>query len=728
MSPAVASCLCLADLHLSLSASLWLYALIATVAVGLSVLIYRYTLPPVGSLRRTVLWVLRATALVMIVLMLFEPVLRYVIHQRKRPVVAVMVDESASMSVQDGQQSRADAVRRFLSSDALAQVGRRAQVRTFAFADTVTEVPADSLARLSPSGVGTDPAAAWDRVQKQLAAENLAAIVVVSDGAYNLGENPARVASHSPVPIFALGVGDTAGHADAAVTEVLTNDVVYAGSKVPLDVRVRGVGLAGRSGGLRLIGTGGIELGRETIRFDDDDSEAAAHFTFEAKEPGDLRLTVVLDSIPGEFMTTNNRRSVVVHVLEKRLQVFLFGGAPSADYTVFRQSLESDTAIEVTALVEARNGGFLSGAAEPSPEDMANARLIVLLDFPTRSTSPSLLERIARVTVERRIPVLFMAGPRLAPGRLSSLGEVVRVSSPRQALSEESMVTRAGAAHPALTGRTPLSVEWTDLPPVYGDVGNFTVQTGGQVVMKLSREELGVTEDEPGLVLWEMGARRGAAVLCWGTARWKLQLADRAGGAAFYDDLWSRIRSWLVAPVEDQRVKIRTTQKLYSGAQRVRFVGQVYGADLSPRDDAVVELRVMCGSRSELVPMAGRGNGRYEGELDPWMEGEYRYVGSAVAGGDTLGTDRGLFVVEAFNIELVDTRARFDILRQMAQASKGGFAPVASADTLLARLPLEPRVVTVRREIPLWTRMLMVWLIIGLLAAEWMIRKRSGML
>jgi hypothetical protein len=87
-----------------------------------------------------------------------------------------------------------------------------------------------------------------------------------------------------------------------------------------------------------------------------------------------------------------------------------------------------------------------------------------------------------------------------------------------------------------------------------------------------------------------------------------------------------------------------------------------------------------------------------------------------------------MFAVEPFNVELLDSRARFDLLRQVAQVSGGGFAPAAHADTLLSKLKFEPRVVVTRHEVSLWRKGLLIWVIIALLAVEWILRKRSGML
>ena len=718
----------ISDFRLALAHNPWLYVLAALLAAAFAFAVYRYTLPPVSRLRRSVLWILRGLALVLLIFLLFEPLVTYFRGRARPPVVALLVDRSASMAVSSRAEDRARVLRSILTNPALSGLSHRAQVRAFAFADSLAELPFDSLRTLPLSGVGSDVAGAWTRAQKLLSTENLAAVVLISDGAYNLGENPVRAAAASPVPIYAVGVGDTAGEADAAIAQITTNELTYGGSRVPVDIRVQARGLAGKSTVLRLLRANGSEIARQNVSFQGEESETAVTLSFEATEAGDVRLVAALDSVPGESMLQNNRRSVIVRVLERKASVYLIAGGPSADLAILRQTLEADTTVEVVALVEAAGGGFLYGEATPSAADLEKASLFVLCDFPTARSSLGLIETVARASLEKRIPVLFQAGPHVSVSRLSELKSVLPLESPRQVLSEDVVLTRAAAGHPALTSATSLPAEWADLPPVYGGVGNFTVGGGGQVVVKLSRETLGIVEDEPGLVLWELGGRRAAALLCWGTARWKLQLAGNQTASAFYDQLMARLRGWLVAPAEEQRVKIRTSKRMYSSAEVVRFSAQVYGADLAPRDDATLDVRVTSGSRTESVAMRSRGNGRFEGELMPWAAGEYRFAGSAQVNSDTLGGDHGLFAVEPFNVELLDPRARFDVLRQVAHVSGGGFAPAAHADTLLSRLKFEPRVVVTRHEVSLWRQALLIWIIIALLALEWTVRKRSGML
>ncbi|MDD5088990.1 MAG: hypothetical protein PHI18_09380, partial [bacterium] len=600
--------LLLADARLTLTASAWWFVGAALLVLVLSWAVYRYTLPPVSRSRRSLLWILRGVALAILILLLFEPVLRLLATHRKNPVIALLIDESASLSVRPSAENRSGRVTAFLQSPALQELRRHADLRCFAFADSLHSVNPDSLTTLAFTGVGSNLAGAWTRAAEELSTERVAAFVVVSDGAYNLGPNPVREAARATVPIYALGVGDTAAAADAVISEMFANEIAYVGSTVPVDVRVRGIGLAERQTVVRLVGRNGEELGRETIRFDDADSERRVAFTFVVQSSGDLRVTAVLDSVAGESLLDNNRRSMVIRVLEKKSSVFLFAGAASPDLTQLRQVFERDTTLDVRSWIEDQSGDFLFDAAMPSPEQLADVRLLIWSDFPTRATPPERLERLARVVRETRVPLLFLAGPNLAASRLAELREWLPIEALRVSPVEERVVLRSADGHPLFAGEGVLPANWGDLPPVFGGVGNFKADASAQIPVKMSRENLGLTEDEPALVVWEIASRRGAALLCWGTSRWRLQMAASPAGASFYETLMQRLRAWLIAPVEEKPVRIRPVKRLFSGGETIRFAAEVYGGDLRPRDDAVVEVRVRSGSRTENLALTGRGN------------------------------------------------------------------------------------------------------------------------
>src|SRR5712672_1361063 len=107
-----------ADLSISLGGSSILYLALALLAALAAFVFYRYTLPPLPSRLRALLSLLRGVVLALLLLILFEPILRFIDHHVQQPVVAALIDASQSMTIRDaggerGQRAR-DALKRQL--------------------------------------------------------------------------------------------------------------------------------------------------------------------------------------------------------------------------------------------------------------------------------------------------------------------------------------------------------------------------------------------------------------------------------------------------------------------------------------------------------------------------------------------------------------------------------------------------------------------------------------
>ncbi|MBK6767226.1 MAG: hypothetical protein IPG71_13315 [bacterium] len=709
---------------LTFAAPLLVIVGVALILVGLAFVVYRQTLPPVSTLRRRLLAVLRAVSLVTILFLLFEPVLSWLDRSDERAKLLLLVDRSASMSLADQGTVRDSLVRQFLSRAEFKQLTESDQLRPFSFGDTAYSGSLDSVINMAPTMVGSDPAGAWQAALAARSSEDVGAIVVVTDGAHNAGPTPDRVAATSRILIFTVGVGDTSLRRDALIADLFTNDIAYQGSEVPVKVSP-GIGIAGQTSRLRISDSQGRTLVDELVEFRGTLFEKTIDAKFLADNSGDFRITAALDSITEGITQDNNRRSRIIRVLNSKFQVVLLAGSPAADVTFLRQALSRDTTLEVTALVETR-AGIVSGGRN-SAEAIERAELFVFVNYPSSSSNAALWQSVAERIEQVGVPLLYQHGPNVSLTMLNRIADRLPVAFEPQP-SPTRVPLRDARSHPALSSREQLPAPSADLPPTMGAVGKVTAKTSGVIVSNYVPEDnawasrrssgrIGGHESPP--------HRRADRIR---TFRWELGLAKSANGADFYVDLIGRLSSWLLAPADEKRVKITTDRKVYSEGESVHFQGQVYGADLAPADDATVLVEISIADRRERISLVSRGNGLYDGDFTPWSSGDYSFAGFAVVRGDTLGKDNGSLVVEAFNLEWIDSRARFDLLQAVSANSGGKFVSVDRPDSLFANLNLQTKNVESAREIPLWNRPLILWFLIGFLAIEWLLRKRSGML
>lgn len=701
-----------------------LFLLFALLAIVLAVVVYRRTLPPVSSWRRYLLAAIRALALTMILFLIFEPVLKWLDRHEERAKILLLVDRSASMQIEDNGVVRDSSISKFLRSPQLAELANDNELRSFVFGDSATQTSFDSLAAWPPNIVGTNPANAWQVARSAAATEDIGAIVLVTDGAQNAGPNPEREAAQSSVPIYTVGVGDSTLRRDALVADLLTNDIAYKGTQVPVRVRVQTQGLSGQTTRLRVVDSKSRSLIDEQISLNGSVFEKTFEANFEADTEGDLRITAMLDSVSGEVAQDNNRRSKVVRVLDSKYNVVIVAGAASPDVTFVRQALDLDTTVSVSIYVETSSG--FSGGKKFSEDEIRDAEMFVLMNYPTKASNRALWDALSTRMVEGA-PLLYLHGPSVSLATLEKISARLPFEFQPQTAFDR-VVVRDGGSHSALTARGPLPAQWSDLPPTLGATGRVSLKPSAVQVATFAMELTPEIPGGPAVAFLELNRRRTVAFSVFELFRWRLGLAKNPQASSFEPELLSRLSAWLLAPTEEKQVKITTDKKVYSTGEIVRVQGQVYGADLLPINDATLLVDVKSGEKSELLSLQGKGNGLYEAQLSAWGSGDYTYSGFAMVRDDTLGRDNGSFVVEAFNLEWLDARARWDVLQAISRNSGGLFVSAERPDSLFQKLSLPSKVVENTREIPLWNRPLLLWILIGLLAVEWLLRKRSGML
>jgi len=93
-----------------------------------------------------------------------------------------------------------------------------------------------------------------------------------------------------------------------------------------------------------------------------------------------------------------------------------------------------------------------------------------------------------------------------------------------------------------------------------------------------------------------------------------------------------------------------------------------------------------------------------------------------------VGRDTTRFTVETYSIEFANTSQDVAFLRELAQRSGGRYAVAANIAALAADLPRASQPVLLRSEIEIWNTKTLFFLFVLLLATEWFLRKRRGLL
>ena len=709
--------------------------LVLAVVLGFSFsfLVYRYTVPPVSRSKRYLLAILRGSAMSLIIFAIAEPLFRLMHVSTAKPVIAVLVDNSMSMTLTDESGNREKVLRSIIAEPALRTESSNAQFELYSFSSSLHKVEKDSL-RLT--GATTDIAAALRSLKSSVLPE-LQAVLLLSDGDYNSGENPLYEGEKIGVPVFTVGIGDSLDQKDIVIQRLSTNSIAYVQSKIPLDATVKVSGFESQKLTVRLLEEG-KEIDQQYIDLPPSSSgrtsEYPVHFLFTPTESGVRKYTVSVPPQEGEVTAKNNAKSVLVKVLKNKMRVAVVAGAPSADVAAMMQALRADPNIEASLAVEQPNGLF-SNRQLSDLASLAPAECLVLVDIPTEKTSGTTLQAISNLVSGRDLPILFVAGRTLNFQKLNQLIPILPFQTASDKIDEQLVfpnIPPEQAYHILVHAGNGGLFDWSTLPPIYASLGSFLAKP--EAVTLATTKVQGLAINNPLIVSRTAAGKKSFAVLGYGVSRWRLLAGASRETENFFDPWISNVVRWLTTRDESQHVCVDPVKEIFSQGEPIEFFGQAYDDSYRPVDDAELRLQISSSSSKQLYEtiLHPIENGRYEGQIEALPEGDYSFAAVGRSGETVLGKSDGRFSVGEQSIEFLDTKMNKPLLQQIASVSGGEYADSKQFDVLLRKIEakpfMRPEKVATTSEVELWNLPSLLSVIVALLGIEWFIRKRSGML
>ncbi len=331
--------------------------------------------------------------------------------------VAVLVDASQSMAVEDEQAgddaklSRSEAVLRMLRDKPFieklreqhdvtvavfgADLRRVAQwKRHKAATGGRGEAPNDAATPNLKRGANADPDAERDHRSrlyeglKPLGAETrlgdalsavlgdhssgpLAGVFTFSDGGQNLGVEPlsiAEAAAEAKVPFVNVGVGSTDPRRNVRIREFIAPSRAFPKDKVVVRALVQGEGYAGRDFDVELYAREGagdaaeVRIGQGRVTLESDGETAPLEFSIEPAVVGRLELEARIVAPDDDQYENDNRRTAEIDVVDSSAKVLLIASGATRDYRFLRDQLRRDEHATVDVLLQLSPPGISQDA------------------------------------------------------------------------------------------------------------------------------------------------------------------------------------------------------------------------------------------------------------------------------------------------------------------------------------------------------------------------------
>ena len=728
---------------LSISGFWWVLVVLAAVAVAFTVFSYTNTIPPISKSKKIFLITLRSTAIIILLFAIFEPIWTSINAFVVKPKIAVLFDNSISMGIDDAAGNRKQRYKELVDKIDFSAFGK--DILYYQFSDDAKQIDINNtnlfnFDSLKLDGNMTDISKAIRTVNNIAEATNTRAILLITDGAFNAGNNPIFDAENFAKPIYTVGFGDTTEPKDIAITSLLLNEIAYIENPIPITVNFNSVGYNGDEVTVSLLDNG-QKFAEQIFKVNSERTNYTAIFEYNPKSEGIRKITANISTLPNEITDKNNTHSEYVKVLKNSRTVAIFAGYPSPDFAFIKRVLQEEKGVEILEFVQKQGSEFYK---TPTQQQISKADVIVFCAFPINSTPTNILTMIGN-ELNHNKSFLFIAGLTTDYNKLKTIDEYLPfqlVNSRQQEFLVSPLVNVEALANPLLriTGTDEDISLWNRLPPIFRTETFVKVKPESEVVatMKVNNVEL----KDPLIMTRDFQGKKSVAIMGYGLFRWKMlgyassTVNMPSNTVAEIPDLFETLINntyrWLSVNERSKQVNIRTTKKHYNQGEKIEFIGELYDASFVPIEGGNIKITVGAGENKREIIMNSIGNGRYYGSVEGLAQGDYSFSAVANIGARNLGSDDGRFSIGELAIEYQNLKQNVALLKSISERTLGRYFTVDEISEIANEVrksnSFTEKPVTLQSEFHLWNWLGFLVIAILLFAFEWVIRKRTGLL
>jgi len=699
--------------------------------------------PVLSRGRLGVIWLLEVLTAVVILTVLWQPALVVTELQPRQNIVAVLVDDSASMGRLEEGSTREEQAVHALQSGVLQQLQRNFQTRLYRFDAGLTRISQPT--ELGPaSAAATHIGASLEELLAQSEGLPLGAVLLLSDGGDNSGgvdRSAVEALRNHRIPVYTVGFGAEQPSRDVEIEDVVVPARALAGSRLSATVKFQQHGYAGARSTLT-VRDGAKVLSTRDIALAPDDRVQSESLLFNVGPAGAKTLSFAVEPVAGETNRANNILTRLVNAEQEPRRILYFEGEPRWEYKFIRRAAEDDRMIQLVSMLRTtENKIYRQGVGNPQEladgfptraQDLFDYQALIIGSVDAGYFTP-VQQQLIRDFVDRRGGGLLLLGGRqsLADGVWG--GSEVAPALPVILPDSKETFHR----DPATVSLTPAGVDsvitrlvddsvtnverWKKLPYLmdYQDPGK--PKPGATVLAQMRGGE----REMPLLVTENYGRGRTAVLATGGTWRWQMSLPL---GDKSHDLFWQQLLRWLVSGTRG-RVIASVPKVTLLDDGRTEITADVRDKDYHPAADARVTARMIgpggLAAALELSP-APNAPGRFQVAWSAPKPGLYVAELTARRGAEEIGSDVVTFQRQDGVAENFHTEQNRALLETLATSTGGRYLRPSQLASIAGEIPYSQAGITMQQIKELWNMPIAFLLILSLRAGEWVLRRTWG--
>lgn len=643
-----------------------------------------------------------------IAILLMSPFLKMRFTKTQKPVVVILNDNSESVKNSFAQQDslllhqKLDDVKKNLTS--------KFDVVSYNFSEKITDTK-----DFSYNGKATNISGALNDVNERFQNRNLGAILLISDGIYNQGENPIYTDQNFSANIFTVALGDTMVQRDLKFASVLHNKTANISEQIPLKIEIEAINLQGKVADLKVEelqdSTTAILRYTKIVNIGSQQNFQKFDLMLPAAKPGVVHYRVSLSQLQGEVTYKNNVRDVFIEVLENKEQVLIVYNSPHPDVAALKTTIETNNAFAVKTV-----------SIDEFNEPLNGYSLVIAHQLPSLKNKALNLFSKAK---ELHKPLLFVLGGQVDYAALKQWQKVADISASGNMQNEVTAVFNPNFTLFTLSNATVEAI--AKFPPLSVPFGNIKTETGTNtfLIQKINS----VKTDFPLIAFNDVGENKQACILGEGIWRWRLYDFMQNKSQDATNEIITKTVQLLSVKADKRPFRVALPKNIFNENEQVVFDAQLFNANYEAINEPEVEISIKNNDGVVFNGSFARTPNGYNLNVGSLPVGNYSYSAKTTLGGKLFSAS-GKFSVSPLQLETTRTRADFELMMQLAAKHNGKTYTLKnlekSAEDILSLSTLKPIIydnyITENAINLKWIFALLA----TLLSLEWFARKYLG--
>lgn len=641
------------------------------------------------------LFISRTITLFCIGLLLVNPKFESITFFNEKPNLVIAADNSESIDYLN-QGSNAKTILNGLRSN--QELLDRFDLQTFSFGKNLSTI--DSLSFKEQQ---TNLANALDGIGETFK-EEVAPILLLSDGNQTLGEDYSYKANSIKQAVYPIVIGDSTLYEDISIKQLNVNRFVFLKNRFPVEVILNYSGTNSISTEFRIL-SGNQTLFKKTIQFSPTNTSEIVSTSLLADKVGIKTYKAELVPINKERNTVNNTKNFGVEVIDQKTNIAIVSERIHPDLGAIKKAIESN---------EQRNVSIVSPIEFKSQEE--DYQLVILYQ-PTRA-----FESVFKRIKDLRNNVFYITGNTTDWTYLNNIQNEFKQSITNQTESYQPILNRN------YSNFIVDNISFSDYPPLDSEFGEFGINAPHDVLM--FKAVNGLSTELIMMATYESNNIKAAILNGEGLWRWRAQTYLENNNFESFDTFINKLVQFLSSKKRRNRLQV-DYKSFYDGNEDLIIFAQYFNKsfEFDPNAALTLELTPEDNSQAKRQFPLLISNNNYKIDLSGLASGKYNFT--IKHNSEPIEASGGFEVLD-YNVEQQFLNANISKLQRLANDSGGKVFFKDNIDDLINTLLTDSRYRIVQKStkniVPLIDWKYLLGIIALSLFFEWFTRKYHGLI